>query len=125
MPIIQDKEEALNMLIMFLKNKGKDHPILLVLDDVWSGPESRSFLLKLLPTRKEYKILVTSRSKLLDFPSYQLEPLHDEDAMTLFKHYASLENGSNIQHDLVKEVFCYISYIQVQLLMFFINLQRD
>ncbi|KAL5557106.1 hypothetical protein UlMin_039342 [Ulmus minor] len=103
-PFIQDKEEALNMLIMFLKNKGKDHPILLVLDDVWSGPESRSFLLKLLPTRKEYKILVTSRSKLLDFPSYQLEPLHDEDAMTLFKHYASLENGSNIQHDLVKKM---------------------
>ncbi|KAL5557098.1 hypothetical protein UlMin_039334 [Ulmus minor] len=68
-----DKEEALNMLIMFLKEIEKDHPILLVLDD-------------------------------LDFPSYQLEPLHDEDAMTIFKHYASLENGPNTRDDLVKEM---------------------
>ncbi|KAL5557095.1 hypothetical protein UlMin_039331 [Ulmus minor] len=103
-PIIQDKEEALNMLIMFLKNQGKDHPILLVLDDVWSRPESESLLSKLAPTGKEYKILVTSRSKLLDFPSYQLEPLHHEDAMTLFKHFASLEIGSNTRDDLVKEM---------------------
>ncbi|KAL5557108.1 hypothetical protein UlMin_039344 [Ulmus minor] len=103
-PIIRDEEDALNRLIMFLKNEGKDHPILLVLDDVWSGPESQSFLLKLLPTGKEYKVLVTSRSKLLDFPSYQLKPLLDEDAMNLFKHYASWKNGHNTRDDLVKEI---------------------
>ncbi|KAL5557111.1 hypothetical protein UlMin_039347 [Ulmus minor] len=103
-PFIQDKEEVLNMLITFLKNNGKDRPILLILDDVWPGPESESLLLKLDPAAEEYKVLVTSRSKLFGFPSYQFEPLHDEDAMTLFKHYASLENGLNTRDDLVKEI---------------------
>ncbi|XP_048322717.2 probable disease resistance protein At5g66900 [Ziziphus jujuba] len=95
-----------------LLNKLSPSPILLVLDDVWPGSESliQNFVVQI----KEYKILVTSRSQLPGFgppnfaPPYHLNPLNDKDAMTLFRFWACLEDGSShIPYDIVKQMVDY------------------
>ncbi|XP_031275572.1 probable disease resistance protein At5g66900 [Pistacia vera] len=80
----QTDEHAINDLERLLKEMGSP-PILLVLDDVWSGSES--MLHKFKSQLPNYKILVTSRSV---FPKlgfeYNLKPLSDEAAETLFRY---------------------------------------
>ena len=80
------------------------NPILLILDDVWSGSESLVHKLKF--TLPDYKILVTSRFAFPRFDfTYRLKPLNDDDAMTLFHHSAFLQNGNPyIPDDLVNKV---------------------
>ena len=80
------------------------NPILLILDDVWSGSESLVHKLKF--TLPDYKILVTSRFAFPGFDfTYRLKPLNDDDARTLFHHSAFLQNGNHyIPDDLVNKV---------------------
>ncbi|XP_004304591.1 PREDICTED: probable disease resistance protein At5g66900-like [Fragaria vesca subsp. vesca] len=69
--------------------KERSDPLLLVLDDIWSGQESilESFQFEM----SNFKILVTSRSEFPRFSSvYQLKLLDDDNAMKLFYHSTSL-----------------------------------
>ncbi|KAK4570814.1 hypothetical protein RGQ29_029606 [Quercus rubra] len=79
-------------------------PILLILDDVWSGSEFR--LEKFKFDIPKFNILVTSRTTLPEYSfTYDLKPLNDEDAMTLLRHFASLQDGSShIPDDVIKKV---------------------
>ena len=111
MPALVNEVDAEEHLKMLLNQKGETTPTLLVLDDVWDGSES--LVKKLVLQRPEYKILVTSRSELKGFGPpefahpYRLIPLNDKDAMTLFRHWASLDDGnSGISDKTVKEVCC-------------------
>lgn len=75
-------------------------PILLVLDDVWSGAEA--FIENFQFEIEGYKILVTSRSVFLRFNStYTLTRLNREDAMRLFLRAAELHDGDT---DIRKEI---------------------
>lgn len=86
-PTFHDDDIAVTLLQQFLQEQGKK-PLLLVLDDVWPGSES--ILEKFDVQMRNYKILITSRSKFPNFGSpYSLEPLNDENAMTLFRHYSA------------------------------------
>ncbi|PRQ44990.1 putative powdery mildew resistance protein, RPW8 [Rosa chinensis] len=103
-PTFQSKTMAVTCLQQFLKAEG-NKPLLLVLDDVWSGSES---LLEVVDELKmpNYKILITSRSSFPRFSSpYYMEPLNYENAMTLFHHSASLgDKSSYIPHTLSRKV---------------------
>ncbi|KAK9902929.1 hypothetical protein M0R45_001442 [Rubus argutus] len=91
-PTFQDEETAVKWLQRFLKDEGQN-PLLLVLDDVWSGSES--LLDKFELTMPDYKILVTSRSEFPRFDSsYHLQLLDFDNAMKLFHHSASLADKS-------------------------------
>jgi hypothetical protein len=103
-PTLQSKVDVDKWLQQFLIGVGKN-PVLFVLDDVW--PESESLLQKFddfkLPNSK---ILVTSR---FQFPRFGtqlcLKALNVEDAMTLFKHSASLgDRSSYVSEDIIREV---------------------
>lgn len=103
-PSIRDEEDASVCLKRLLMEIGQS-PMLLVLDDVWFGSESliKEFSLPI----PEYRILVTSRSKLSGFGSpIVLKKLSDEDATTLFRRSAMLEDGSsnNPTDDVVRKV---------------------
>ncbi|KAK7817943.1 putative disease resistance protein [Quercus suber] len=103
---IQSDEDAIDQLSQLL-NHLRPNPILLILDDVWLGSESLPEMFKFdLPN---YKILVTSRTAFprLEF-TYHLKPLDDVDAMTLFRHSASLHDGSSYvpAEEDVKKVLC-------------------
>ncbi|XP_039054417.1 probable disease resistance protein At5g66900 [Hibiscus syriacus] len=89
-PEFQSEEDGLNHLERKLRQLAVS-PILLILDDVWSGSESLVDKLKFkLP---DYKILVTSRFAFRRFDfTYCLKPLNDDDARTLFRHCAFLQN---------------------------------
>ncbi|KAF3944226.1 hypothetical protein CMV_029281 [Castanea mollissima] len=89
----QSDEDAIDSLPQLLNHIGPD-PILLILDDVWLGSESLPEKFKFdIP---DYKILVTSRTAFPRFEfTYHLKPLNDGDAMTLFRHSASLKEGSS------------------------------
>lgn len=97
-------EEAVNRLEQLLKQIGTK-PILLVLDDVWSGSESLLERFKFqIP---EYKILLTSRSSLGGFGSkYKLDTLNYEDSLSLFRQSAELRNSTsnNVEDDVLKKV---------------------
>ncbi|KAG6729371.1 hypothetical protein I3842_01G025200 [Carya illinoinensis] len=87
----------------------RQNPILLILDDVWSGSESLLEKFKFHMTG--YKILVTSRTAFPRFScKYKLEPLSDEDATKLFRHLAILQDGNSYipDDDTVKKIvkFC-------------------
>lgn len=104
-PVLTDDEDATIWLERLLNEIGQKSPMLLVLDDVWSGSESlvKKFSLPI----PKYKILVTSRSKFEGFGSlYKLESLSNEYATALFRRHAILEDGnSNIpSEDVVKKV---------------------
>jgi hypothetical protein len=110
---------AVQWLQTFLKEEGKK-PVLLVLDDVWSGSES--LLDKFQCRMTMYKILVTSRSEFPAFSSpYHLPLLGYEDGTKLFHHAASLgDKSSNIPPHLSKKVLIHelhlstITYQQVK-----------
>lgn len=118
MPEFQNEEDGLN----YLQQKFRQLaiiPILLILDDVWSGYE---FLVdKLKFELPDYKILVTSR---FGFPRFDdctfcLKPLNDDNAMTLFRHSAFLQNGKPcIPEDIVNKVFlsCLKTYFYFHML---------
>nr|TKS13596.1 hypothetical protein D5086_0000050900 [Populus alba] len=101
-------EEAVNCLEQLLKQIGTK-PILLVLDDVWSGSESLLERFKFqIPG---YKILLTSRSSLGGFGSkYKLDTLNYEDSLSLFRQSAELRNSTsnNVDDDVLKKIvsFC-------------------
>ena len=103
---IQSDEDAIDQLSHLL-NHIRPNPILLILDDVWLGSESIPEKFKFdIP---DYKILVTSRTAFPRFEfTYHLEPLNDEDAMTLFRHSASLKEGSTYipPEEDIKKVLC-------------------
>ncbi|KAB1201833.1 hypothetical protein CJ030_MR8G004369 [Morella rubra] len=100
----QSDEDAINKLEQYLLKRIADHPILLILDDVWSDSFVKKFEFDFrIPN---YKILVTSRIK---FPVckfiYELRPLNDEDSMTLFRHSANLQDTSSfISEEDVKKI---------------------
>ncbi|XP_062002429.1 probable disease resistance protein At5g66900 [Rosa rugosa] len=104
-PAFQNEANALCWLQNFLTKTGQN-PLLLVLDDVWDG-SSESLLLDKCHEFKNpnYKILVTSRFHFPRFrSSYELSPLNDEDAMSLFLDTTSLEDSEFvIPTDLVKK----------------------
>uniref|UniRef100_A0A5B7C9B9 RPW8 domain-containing protein n=1 Tax=Davidia involucrata TaxID=16924 RepID=A0A5B7C9B9_DAVIN len=99
----QNDDDAITQLGNLLEQIKPD-PVLLVLDDVWSGSESlvQNFMFKM----PGYKILVTSRSEFPRFGStYKLKLLNDEDAMTLFCNSAFPQDGSSSVPDhLVNEI---------------------
>lgn len=100
-PVLRDEEDARNCLEQLLKDIGPS-PILLVLDDVWD--ETEYLIDKFRFQIPEYKILVTSRFIFKEFgPVYELKKLNHEEAVTLFRYHAKLEDGSS-KEDLVKEV---------------------
>ena len=108
-PFLLDEEDAVIHLEQFLGDLG-ENPILLILDDVWSGSESLidKFNLQI----PGHRVLVTSRFEFPRFgPRYDLEALQHEEAMTLFCHYAFAEHRINnhIPDDLLKKV-CFISH---------------
>ena len=91
---IQSDEDAIEQLQQLREHTGSD-PILLILDDVWLGSESlpEKFGFKI----PNYKIMVTSRTAFPRFKfRYNLNPLNDKDAMTLFRHSASLQDGGGL-----------------------------
>ena len=102
---IQSDEDAIEQLQQLLEHIGSD-PIMLILDDVWLGSESlpEKFGFKI----PNHKIMVTSRTAFPRFKfTYNLNPLNDKDAMTLFRHSASLQDGcSNIPKEDIKKVLC-------------------
>ena len=109
---IQSDEDAIEQLSQLLNRIGS-YIILLILDDVQLGSESlpEKFKLDIL----DYKILVTSRTAFPRFKfTYHLEPLNDKDAMTLFRHSASLKEGSSYipqEEDIIKVLCLFDIYI--------------
>ncbi|POO02736.1 Powdery mildew resistance protein [Trema orientale] len=103
-PDLLDEEDAFIWLERLLREIGQNNPMLLVLDDVWSV--SQSLVEKLKFNIQNYKILVTSRLELPKFkPAYKLDVLDDGDAINLFRHHASLDDGSyDIPEELEKKV---------------------
>ena len=93
MPHFQSDEDAVNHLQQLPKQIGSN-PILLILDDAWPGSETLLEEFKLhMP---DSKILVTSRTAFPRFSfMYELKPLKDADAKTLFLHSASLQDRSS------------------------------
>ncbi|XP_004297332.1 PREDICTED: probable disease resistance protein At5g66900 isoform X2 [Fragaria vesca subsp. vesca] len=102
-PTFQNEVNAVQGLQQFLKDEG-GKPLLLVLDDVWSG--SDSLLHKFDCKMAKMKILVTSRSEFRAFcPPYRLEMLGCDDAMKLFHHSASLgDKSSHIPLKLARKI---------------------
>ncbi|KAL5187052.1 putative disease resistance protein [Glycine soja] len=103
-PDFQSDEDAVNQLGLLLRQIGRSS-VLLVLDDVWPGSEA--LVEKFKVQIPEYKILVTSRVAFSSFGTQCiLKPLVHEDAVTLFRHYALLEeHGSSIpDEELVQKV---------------------
>ncbi|KAG6667468.1 probable disease resistance protein At5g66900 [Carya illinoinensis] len=108
-PEFQSDEDAINHLKQLLNRIKQQNPILLILDDVWSGSES--LLEKFMFHMTGFKILVTSRTAFPRFScKYKLEPLSDEDATKLFRHSAILQDGNSYipDDDTVKKIvkFC-------------------
>jgi hypothetical protein len=103
-PEYQSDEDAVNGLGLLLR-KIEGSPILLVLDDVWPGSED--LVEKFKFQISDYKILVTSRVAFSRFDkTFILNPLAQEDSVTLFRHYTQVEkNSSKIpDKDLIEKV---------------------
>ncbi|PRQ47860.1 putative powdery mildew resistance protein, RPW8 [Rosa chinensis] len=101
-PTFKDDENALTWLQKFMREEGQN-PLLLVLDDVWSG--SDSLLAKFEFEMQDYKVLVTSRSEFPRYGSYALQSLDFDNAMELFRHAASLgERSLHIRPDISRQV---------------------
>ncbi|XP_057723164.1 probable disease resistance protein At5g66900 [Arachis stenosperma] len=108
-PEFQTDEEAINRLGNLLRHVGdKGRPILLVLDDVWSGTDSivEKFKFSTIP---DYKIVVTSRFAFRRFHTqFHLKPLGDDDAVSLFHHFTqakdtnSYKPDENLVHEIVR-----------------------
>ena len=81
----------------------------MILDDVW--PESESTIDQFKFNLPAYKIVVTSRTAFPKFTSkYNLKPLDHEDAMRLFCHSESMQDGSSyiLEEDMEKVLCQYI-----------------
>ncbi|CAK9320370.1 unnamed protein product [Citrullus colocynthis] len=92
LPDLISDERAFCYLELWLKQTSLNHPVLIVLDDVWTGPESE--VLDKLFQLPCCKILVTSRFVFPRFSEpYYLEPLNHENAIKLFRRAASLDKG--------------------------------
>ncbi|XP_057723165.1 probable disease resistance protein At5g66900 [Arachis stenosperma] len=103
-PEFKSDNDAVNQMVVLLRHIGT-RPTLLVLDDVWPGSEA--LVEKFQIQMSQYKILVTSRVAFPRFAShFILKPLNQEDALTLFRHYALLERScSDIPNeDIVQKV---------------------
>jgi hypothetical protein len=107
-----------------LKDVVGSEPILLVLDDVW--PDSEGLVEKFKFKMSDYKILVTSRVAFRRFgPPCQLDPLDHDHAVSLFQHYAQLNESSSYMPDknLLDEVLSlqsnYIDKQDINLCFFF------
>ncbi|CAJ2646249.1 unnamed protein product [Trifolium pratense] len=106
-PKFQNDEDTINQLELLLKEVGSN-PILLVLDDVWPGSES--LVEKFKFEMPDYKILVTSRDAFTRFGTpCKLDPLDHDHAVSLFHHFAELDDSSssymhykNLVHEIVK-----------------------
>ncbi|KAK7845048.1 putative disease resistance protein [Quercus suber] len=94
-PKFQSDEDAVNHLQELPKRIGLN-PTLLILDDVWPGSET--LLEKFTFHMPNFKILVTTRTAFTRFSSYELKPLDDKDARTLFDH-STLQDGSSCISD--------------------------
>ncbi|KAL6332596.1 hypothetical protein AAG906_009019 [Vitis piasezkii] len=113
-PEFQTDQDAIIQLEQLLKKQAEKAPVLLVLDDVWGGPDIRvepEFPLQKFEFKiPECRILVTSRYKFPGFGSaYKLDLLHGEEAMKLFRHSAFPTDGDftldeDFDEDLVKEI---------------------
>ncbi|KAL7583987.1 hypothetical protein Lser_V15G46320 [Lactuca serriola] len=84
--LFESNEDAKNKLESFLDEKVSG-PMLLVLDDVWSD----SFIENFPSTKRGCKILVTSTTAFPNYDVFQLDPLNQKDAKTLFCHSAFKE----------------------------------
>ncbi|KAM3681653.1 hypothetical protein ACJW30_12G015800 [Castanea mollissima] len=102
-PEFQSDEDAINQLREGLTKIGSN-PILLILDDVWSGSEFR--LKQFMFDIPNYNILVTSRTALPGFSyTYYLNPLNDDYATMLLHHSASLQHeSSNIPVEAINKI---------------------
>ncbi|CAL0312789.1 unnamed protein product [Lupinus luteus] len=106
-PGFQSDEDAINRLGLLLRQVGVGgSPILLVLDDVWPGSEA--LVEKFKFQMKDYKILVTSRVAFPRFGNvFHLKPLYHDDAVSLFHHFAQLNNVTSSytpDENLVQEI---------------------
>ncbi|XP_048431279.1 probable disease resistance protein At5g66900 [Pyrus x bretschneideri] len=103
-PTFENEVSAVMLLQRFLKEQGQN-PLLIVLDDVWSGSESLVEKFDEFKT-ENHKFLVTSRSEFrgYGFP-YHLQSLDHDNAMKLFHHSASLgDKSSHIPKDLPEKI---------------------
>ena len=112
-PEFLSDEDAIYQLQELLTKIGST-PILLILDDVWSGSEFR--LKKFMFDIPNYNILVTSRIALPGFSfTYYLNPLNDDHATMLLHRSASLQHeSSNIPVEAINKVLCQ-SCINIQM----------
>nr|XP_023894780.1 probable disease resistance protein At5g66900 [Quercus suber] len=112
-PEFQSDEDAINQLEQLLYQIGQ--PILLILDDVW--PESESLIDKFKFNIPNYKIVVTSRKAFSRFKfRFQLNPLDHEDAMRLFCHSASMQDGSSyILEEVMEKILRYCGGLPIAL----------
>ncbi|KAM1174747.1 hypothetical protein FF1_027276 [Malus domestica] len=103
-PTFQNEVGAVTLLQLFLKEVGQN-PLLLVLDDVWSGSESLVEKFHQIKT-ENHKFLVTSRSEFRGYGiPYHLQSLDHDNAMKLFHHSASLgDKSSHIPKDLSEKI---------------------
>lgn len=112
-PAFETDDDAMNQLKQLLKDQAQKAPVLLVLDDVWGGPdrvESEFPLNKFVEFKiPECRILVTSR---YEFPrvgrTYKLDLLDDEHAKKLLRHSASLTDEDKDFDDVVEQVISQI-----------------
>ncbi|XP_068343216.1 probable disease resistance protein At5g66900 isoform X2 [Pyrus communis] len=103
-PTFENEVSAVMLLQRFLKEEGQN-PLLIVLDDVWSGSESLVEKFDQFKT-ENHKFLVTSRSEFrgYGFP-YHLQSLDHDNAMKLFHHSASLgDKSAHIPKDLPEKI---------------------
>ncbi|TQD97235.1 hypothetical protein C1H46_017166 [Malus baccata] len=103
-PTFQNEGSVVTWLQHFLREEGQN-PLLIVLDDVWSGSESLLEKFDQFKT-ENFKFLVTSRSEFRGYGSpYHLQSLDHDNAMKLFHHSASLgDKSSHIPKDLPEKL---------------------
>ena len=109
-PEFETDEDAINELKQLLENLAQKDPVLLVLDDVWGGPDSveSKFPLHKFAEFKipKCRILVTSR---YGFPkigsTYKLDLLDAKQAKELLLHSALLtDEDKDLDDDVVDKV---------------------
>ncbi|KAK4262265.1 hypothetical protein QN277_027847 [Acacia crassicarpa] len=102
-PEFQGNEDPVYKMRNLLEQKAGESPVILVLDDVYRGSED--LVKKFNIPISNLKILATSRAKLNleSCITHRLEKLPHEDSMTLFRHYAEL-NDTCPQNDLANQI---------------------
>ncbi|PHT56936.1 hypothetical protein CQW23_05422 [Capsicum baccatum] len=100
-PEFANEHDAICQLNNLLR-RSTSHPVLLVLDDVWS--ESNFIIENLILPLPGFKILVTSRFVFPRFDTYKLKLLSDKDAKALFCTSAFKDGTPNVRLDLVHKV---------------------